>query len=143
MGRTLAAQVLSDTVLISLMVPREQEPSELTLSPRVASQPIAGAVPDRRQQAPLLAARSLPYRALSMNLKEHYAQSIDRLSPKEKLVRAAQMFALVREYLGRQIVAEEGPMSPEVVKWKVALRLYGDEAGSRVLIEEALHRVSD
>lgn len=46
------------------------------------------------------------------------------------------------EATGRRIVAERGPMSPERLRWEVALEHYGDHPVMRLLIERKLANVS-
>lgn len=74
-------------------------------------------------------------------IEERYQAAIDRLSPRERIARGMAMFDWTRGWIGRQIVAERGPLTPERLRWEVALRLYGDEPGPRRLIEGILDRV--
>ena len=79
-----------------------------------------------------------------MNLVEQkYHERIDAMTPKERVARAASMFQWTRETIARQIVAEQGPMSEERLKWLVALRQYGAEPAVRTMIERMLDRVPD
>ncbi len=79
-----------------------------------------------------------------MNLVEQkYHERIDAMTPKERIARAASMFQWTRETIARQIVAEQGPMSDERLKWLVALRQYGAEPTVRTMIERMLDRVPD
>ena len=75
-------------------------------------------------------------------IEEEYLARMDSLSIKERVARSAAMFQWSREIIARQIVAESGPMSAERLKWEVALRQYGADAGSRELIERKLKDVS-
>jgi len=45
--------------------------------------------------------------------------------------------------IARQILAQEGPMSDERLRWKVALRLYANDAAVCRLIESRLADVPD
>ncbi len=76
------------------------------------------------------------------SIESQYQDSIDALSPAERVARSAAMFVWTREQIARQIVAEEGELDAETLKWKVALRLYGNEPGVRRLIEQKLSDVS-
>jgi hypothetical protein len=76
-------------------------------------------------------------------VEQTYQAIVDRMSPAERLERSVSLFFWVRENIARQIIAESGPLPPEVVKWRVALRLYGGDPVSRVIIEEKLASVSD
>jgi hypothetical protein len=79
-----------------------------------------------------------------MTLVEQTYQSIvDRMSPAERIARSVSLFYWVRENIARQIIAESGPLPPEVLKWRVALRLYGGDPVSRRMIEEKLASVAN
>lgn len=71
-------------------------------------------------------------------VEELYQQRIEAMSPVEKVARSMAMFAWTREWIARQILAEQGPVGPERLKWLVALRLYGNEPQVRAWIEERL-----
>lgn len=68
---------------------------------------------------------------------------MDALSPKERVARSVALFNWAREMIARQILAERGPMSPERLKWEVALRQYGSEPSVRAMIERMLADVPD
>ena len=53
------------------------------------------------------------------------------------------MFRWSREIVTRRVLAELGPMSPERLKWEVALRQYGADPRTRTMIERRLASVSD
>lgn len=74
-------------------------------------------------------------------IEERYQAAIDGLSPRERVARGMAMFDWARAWIGRQIVAERGPLPTERLRWEVALRLYGDEPGPRRLIERVLARM--
>ena len=76
-------------------------------------------------------------------IEQRYQARIDAMSPAERMARASSLFSWVRENIARQIVAESGPVAPEVLKWRVALRLYGDDPVTRRMIEEKLASVAD
>jgi len=71
-------------------------------------------------------------------IEGRYRAEIDRLSARERIARAMAMFDWARGWIGRQIVAERGAMTPDRLRWEVALRLYGSEPATRRLIERAL-----
>jgi len=75
--------------------------------------------------------------------KRQYQARIDALSPCERVQRATAMFQWSREIIARRIVAELGPMSPERLKWEVALRQYGADPRTRAMIQRRLASVSD
>ena len=72
-----------------------------------------------------------------------YQERMAALTPKERVARAAAMFQWTREMIARRIIAEEGPMSAERLKWRVALRLYGNEPEVAAMIRGMLDDVSD
>ena len=51
------------------------------------------------------------------------------------------MFAWARDLIGREIVAQRGPLSAERLKWETAMRMYGSDASSRKLIQQMLDDV--
>jgi len=48
------------------------------------------------------------------------------------------MFVWARDLIGREIIADRGPLSPERLKWETAMRMYGSDAVSRKLIQQML-----
>jgi hypothetical protein len=82
-----------------------------------------------------------------MTIEELYAERLASMSPKERVARAAAMFQWSREMIGRQIIKEEAmagraPLMPEVLKWRIALRMYGADPKARTVIERRLADVS-
>jgi len=73
-------------------------------------------------------------------IEKQYQARMDALSGKERVARSMAMLQWTREMLARQIVAEKGQISPERLKWEVALRLYGTEAPVRRMIERKTGR---
>jgi len=53
------------------------------------------------------------------------------------------MFHWSRAIVERRVLAELGPMSPERLKWEVALRQYGADPRTRAMIERRLASVPD
>lgn len=80
--------------------------------------------------------------AIPSLVEQAYHRRIDAMSPAEKVARSAAMFEWVRDQFARQIVSQKGEMGEEMLKWHVALRLYGDEPLIRELIERKLADVS-
>jgi hypothetical protein len=76
-------------------------------------------------------------------IETRYQTEIDRLTPQERLARGMAMFDWARQWIGRQILADHGPMSAERLRWEVAMRVYGNEPGTRQLIARALAQVTD
>jgi hypothetical protein len=74
-------------------------------------------------------------------IESEYLKRVDALSPKERVARAASMFQWAREIMARQILSDLGPMSPERLKWMVAMRQYGADETTRELIQRALANV--
>ena len=72
------------------------------------------------------------------SIDETYTAAIDRLTAVEKVARSMAMLDWSRRWIGRQIVAEQGPLPDERLRWEVALRLYGSEPATCRLIETAI-----
>ena len=64
------------------------------------------------------------------------------MTPAERVARSAAMFQWTRDQLARKIISQDGEMSEELLKWQVALRLYGNEPAVRKMIERKLADVS-
>ncbi len=79
---------------------------------------------------------------MNSSVEAEYQKRIDAMTPAERVARSAAMFQWTREQLARQIVAELGPMDESVLKWHVALKLYGNEPIVREMIERELLNVS-
>jgi hypothetical protein len=71
-----------------------------------------------------------------------YRERIDRMTIAERVQRAAELFAWSRGFVARQVVAENGALSGERLKWEVALRQYGADPKVRSMIERMLARAS-
>ena len=52
-----------------------------------------------------------------------------------------ELNAWARWNIARLITEESGPLPPDVLKWRVALWIYGQNPESRQLIEEHIARV--
>jgi hypothetical protein len=79
---------------------------------------------------------------MSFSVQQHYQSRMDCLSPAERFERCAAMLQWTRELLGRQILADSGPVSNERLKWEVAKRLYGAGPAARAMIDRKLADVS-
>ncbi len=75
---------------------------------------------------------------MATGIEQHYQSSIDALTPAQRVDRCMAMLQWTREFLGRQVVAEAGPMSTERLKWEVAKRLYGADPTAIATIDEKL-----
>jgi hypothetical protein len=78
---------------------------------------------------------------MSPSIEQHYQAQMAALLPRERVARSLAMFQWTREMLARQIVAVRGPLSPERLKWEVALRQYGVDPQARAIIERQLANV--
>jgi len=67
----------------------------------------------------------------------------DRLDVAEKVRRSGEMARWAREWIGRQIVAEHGPMSERRLKIEVALRIYANEPEVVRQLKELLRETSE
>ena len=71
-----------------------------------------------------------------------FREAQDALPAHARLARAAAMFVWARGVIGREILARSGPLPAERLKWETAMRLYGSNATSRMLIQRMLDHVS-
>jgi len=71
-------------------------------------------------------------------LEARFRAAQDTLPPHVRVARAAAMFVWARDLIGREIIADRGPLSPERLKWETAMRMYGSDAVSRKLIQQML-----
>lgn len=75
-------------------------------------------------------------------IDQQFNDPMQALSGKEKVARASAMLKWTREMIARDILANQGPMPEEQLRWHVALRLYQDDPETRKLIERKLADVS-
>jgi len=79
---------------------------------------------------------------MSQLIENAYREVNDALSAHQRVARSAAMLGWAREAIGRQIVLEQGPMTPERLKWEIALRQYGGDPLARSLIQRMIDHVS-
>lgn len=79
-----------------------------------------------------------------MSLVENaYQLAVARMTPADKFARMHALNEWARWNISRRITEQEGPLPADVLKWRIALALYGRNPESRQLIEEHLARVHD
>jgi hypothetical protein len=78
----------------------------------------------------------------SPTIDSAYASALRRFTPTQKVARGLAMLDWTRRWIGRQIVAEQGPMPPQRLKLEVARRLYQSEPETCRLIDQALTELS-
>ena len=74
-------------------------------------------------------------------VEDTYRRAVDAMTPADKIARMVALNRWAHWNIERCITEEEGPLPPELMKWRVALRLYGRDPVCRQLIEEQLARV--
>jgi hypothetical protein len=74
-------------------------------------------------------------------VEDAYRQTVETMTPAEKFARMHALNSWARWNIARRITAEHGPLPPEVLKWRIALWIYGRNPECRQLIEEHLARV--
>jgi hypothetical protein len=74
-------------------------------------------------------------------VEDTYRLAVDAMTPAQKIARMVALNRWAHWNIERRITEEEGPLPPEVMKWRVALQLYGRNPDCRTLIEEQLARV--
>ena len=77
-----------------------------------------------------------------MSVESEYRERIGAMSVAERIRRAEVLFVWSRDYLARSIVAPQGPMAEDDLKWEVALRQYGAHPATKELINELRRRAS-
>ena len=77
-----------------------------------------------------------------IDIEHEYHVRLDAMSPAERVARSAAMLTWTCQQLARQITKEQGQLSDEILKCKVALRLYENEPEVKRLIEQRLADVS-
>jgi hypothetical protein len=83
-------------------------------------------------------------RSLKMStVEEAYQAAVHQMTPTQKIQRMLELNQWAHWNIERCIIEEFGPLPPEVMKWRVALWIYGNNAESRQLIEEQLARVQN
>lgn len=75
-------------------------------------------------------------------IEQQYQSRMDALSPQERMVRCSAMLKWARDLLARQIIAEQGAMSEQRLKWEVASRMYAADPIAKAIIDQRLHDVS-
>jgi hypothetical protein len=77
-----------------------------------------------------------------MTVVEEASQTaVDRMTPAEKIARMVELNQWALWNIERCIRETEGPLPPEIMKWRVALWIHGRDPESRRLIEEHLAHV--
>jgi len=76
------------------------------------------------------------------SVEEEYQARMAALTPAQRVARSVEMFNMMRESIGRQVIAELGEMSYERMRWEVALRMYATEPAVCEMIRERLKDVS-
>ncbi len=74
-------------------------------------------------------------------VEDAYRAAVDAMTPAQKIERMAELNQWAHWNIERCITAEHGPLPPEVLKWRVALWIYGRDPECRQLIKEQLARV--
>ena len=76
-------------------------------------------------------------------VEDAYWQAVDAMTPAEKFARMHALNDWARWNIARRITEEYGQLPPEVLKWRIALWIYGHNPECHQLIEEHLARVHD
>ncbi|MBI1347938.1 hypothetical protein GC163_16810 [bacterium] len=74
-------------------------------------------------------------------VEDAYQQSIDAMTPAQRLARAHSLLHWVRDLYARQLRDQLGDISTERLRWEVAMRLYQGDLQARTLIERKLRDV--
>lgn len=76
------------------------------------------------------------------DIQKIYDDRMAALTPQERMDRASAMLKWAREFIARQILESEPDCEEELLKLKVAQRMYSTNAGALALIQEEIDRVS-
>ena len=76
-------------------------------------------------------------------IEKLHQSAIDEMSPKDRIARSMELFNWSREFIARQIRAENEDASIESIKLQVAIRMYGSEPGMKKILEGLSPDVSD
>lgn len=68
-------------------------------------------------------------------IEVEYRRRIESMTISERVQRAEALLSWARGFVARQILAEQGPLSDDRLKWAVALRQYGGDPATRAMIE--------
>lgn len=71
-------------------------------------------------------------------LEAEYRRRIAAMAPRERIARSMASLAWARAAIARQIMAGEGPVAEDRLRWLVALRLYGSDPRTVALIHRAM-----
>ena len=77
-----------------------------------------------------------------MTLEDEYRARVESMTAQERIGRAESLFAWSRGVLTRSVVATQGPLADERLKWEVAIRQYGTDPRARRLIDELRTRAT-
>ena len=78
---------------------------------------------------------------MTSSIDNLYQTKIRQLRPHERMERCVAMGQWSRELIGRQIVKEQGPMSPERLRLLVARRIYASVPFVVAYLDERLRDV--
>lgn len=76
------------------------------------------------------------------SLEARFRNVQDSLPAHVRVARAASMFAWARGVIRRDLLSRDGGLSAEQLNWETAMRLYGADSASRLLIQRMLDHVS-
>jgi hypothetical protein len=71
-------------------------------------------------------------------IDDDYRARMAALSGRERVARSLAQLQWAWDMIARQMLAERADLSPQRLKWEVALRLYGADPTTRRMIESKL-----
>jgi hypothetical protein len=75
-------------------------------------------------------------------IQKIYDERMAALTPAERMARVSAMLKWTRDFIARQILEEEPDCGEELLKLKVAARMYGSQPQVMALIQQEIERVS-
>lgn len=76
------------------------------------------------------------------DIQKIYDDSMADLTPAERIARASAMLKWTRDFIARQILEEDPDCGEELLRLKVAARMYGSQPQVMALIQQEIERVS-
>jgi hypothetical protein len=75
-------------------------------------------------------------------IQKLYDERIAAMTPAERVARTSAMLKWTRDFIARQILEEDPDCAQELLKLKVAARMYGSQTQVMALIQQEIERVS-
>ena len=71
-----------------------------------------------------------------------YEDAMQNLTPRERIERCVVMAHWARQVIARQLILQNGPMSPELLKYEMTKRIYGSNSKVAIWMNRMINDVS-